>query len=304
MAKKTRALRIGTRASQLALAQTGIIKEELQSALDGWKISLVKIRTAGDRDRRKPLAAIGGEGLFTAELQHALAEKRIDIAVHSLKDLPTDRPEGLSIAAIPKRKDPSDALISRENVRLNDLLEGAVIGTGSARRKAQILEIRPDLTVEGIRGNVETRIRKVREGKYDATLLAWAGLFRAGLENEIAEVLPFDIMLPAAGQGALGIEMRTDDPRLSIVTEILHHESSAIAVGVERDILAGLGGGCHVPVAVLCEVGDDESMRLRAALAGENGGGLRRAQASGPVLESDRIAQEVLERLTRTSEGD
>lgn len=292
-------MRIGTRASQLALAQTGIIKEELQSALAGWEINLVKIRTAGDRDRKRSLAAIGGEGLFTAELQHALLDKRIDIAVHSLKDLPTDRPEGLTIAAIPKRKDPSDALISRGNVRLNDLPEGAVIGTGSARRKAQILEIRPDLAVEGIRGNVETRIRKVREMKYDATLLAWAGLSRAGLEDEIAEILPFDIMLPAAGQGALGIEMRAEDPRGATVAEILHHELSAIAVGVEREILAGLGGGCHVPVAVLCEVGDDESMRLRAALAGENGKGLRRAQASGHVGESDQIAREVLECLTR-----
>jgi hydroxymethylbilane synthase len=261
---------------------------------------MVKIRTAGDRNRRKPLAAIGGEGLFTAELQHALLDERIDIAVHSLKDLPTERPEGLTIAAVPERADPSDVLISRSGAHLNELPDGATLGTGSARRRAQILEIRPDLTIRGIRGNVETRIRKVREGKYEATLLALAGLRRADLENEADEIIPLDIVLPAAGQGALAIEMRTGDPRIETIAGILHHEPSAVAVRVERKILAGVGGGCHVPLAVLCEVEGDRSMRLRAAFAGEEGGGLRRAQGSGSVEDSERVIGEVLEGLTRS----
>jgi len=282
------------------MAQTGDIARRLGEALPDWKIELVKIRTKGDRDRARPLAAIGGEGLFTKELQQALLDGRIDVAVHSMKDLPTDRPDGLVIAAVPERVRPNDVLIARDAKSLDDLPEGAVLGTGSSRRKAQILDVRPDLVIEEIRGNVDTRIGKVRDGKYDATLLAWAGLHRLGLETEIAEVLSFDVMLPAPGQGALAVEMRDDDEDRSTVADILHHEPSASAVDAERGVLAGLGGGCHVPVAVLGEVDGGGVLHLRAVLAEDAGPGLRRAAGSGPVSEAGRVVASALRALRQS----
>jgi len=243
----TAPLRIGTRKSALARWQADWVAGELQQA--GASIEMVYITTQGDVTSG-PLDQAGGQGLFTKAIQQALLEDRIDLAVHSLKDLPTEPVEGLTLGATPPRQQAGDAFVAREVDSLHDLPERAVVGTGSLRRRAQLLHLRPDLQVQDIRGNLDTRLRKLDEGGYDAILLAVAGLNRLGWAERITEILPSTSMLPAAGQGALGIELRADDGRVQPHISPLNHAETQASVTAERSLLANLRAGCLAPVGV------------------------------------------------------
>lgn len=242
-----RPVRIGTRGSALARWQAEYVRAAL--ARHGAAAELVIIRTSGDRDRQSSLREIGGKGVFTKELEDALLEERIDLAVHSMKDMPTALPPGLEVAAICEREDPRDALVSRGGLQLDQLPRGARIGTSSLRRQAQLRHHRGDLEMVEMRGNVDTRLAKLAQGDYHAIVLAKAGLERLGRADQITELLPPSICLPAAGQGAVGIEMRQGNEFYDIVRTLNHRESHA-AVEAERAVLAGLEGGCQVPIGV------------------------------------------------------
>lgn len=249
-------IRIGTRASALARWQAEFVADRLRSL--GADVELVPISTSGDRDRNTSVARLGGRGAFTREIQQALLQGRIDLAVHSLKDLPTEPVAGLVLAAVPERASPADALVSVRCVSLDELLAGAVVGTGSLRRRAQLLRLRTDLQVRDIRGNVDTRLRKLDQGQYDAVILAQAGLERLGLGDRIRQVLPLDALLPAAGQGALGLETRADDRRIIDFLHGLDHPPTHAAVMAERALLSALQAGCLAPVACWGRIEGDE----------------------------------------------
>jgi len=247
-----KSLRIGTRGSTLARWQAEFVRAGL--ARHGVAAELVIVSTSGDRDRQSSLRVIGGKGVFTKELEDALLEERIDLAVHSMKDMPTTLPAGLAIAAICEREDVRDALISRGGLKLDQLPSGARIGTSSLRRQAQLRHYRRDLEMLDMRGNVDTRLAKVAQGNYDAIILAKAGLDRLGKAGQISEIVPPEICLPAAGQGAIGIETRKRDDELSAAVRKLNHDPSQAAVEAERAVLAGLEGGCQVPIGVWCRM--------------------------------------------------
>lgn len=293
-------LRLGTRGSQLALAQARLVAGRLEAAAPGLRVDLVTIATAGDRDQSTPLA--GGErpGWFTTAIQEALQRGEVDLAVHSLKDLPTRRPEGLVIAAVPLREDPRDALVSRAGQPLRSLPPGAVVGTGSPRREAQLREIRPDLQVRPIRGNVETRLRKVRDGEYDAAVVALAGLRRLGLEAEAAEVFGFEEMLPAPGQGALAVECRAADEAVRQLLARIDDPQVRLAVTAERAFLAAIEGGCSYPAAAYAEH-FGSTLKLHALIA--PGGRIIRSKMGGPAETAAglgrQLAAELLERAAR-----
>ncbi len=264
--------RIGTRGSDLALWQARRVADLISERL-GRPAELVVISTRGDRIQNVAFDKMEGKGFFTKELQEALLEGRVDVVVHSLKDLPTEEPEGLEIIAVPERTTAADLLIARQGLihtaydRPLGLPEGARLGTSSLRRAAQALVVQPDLAIRALRGNVPTRIRKLREGQYDAILLAAAGVSRLELDMDGLDVLelPPEIMLPAAGQGALAIEVRRDDPMTADIAR-LHDHDVARLVDAERSLLALMGGGCHLPLGCLATVEDDGSVRLRAVL--------------------------------------
>lgn len=285
-----RPLRIGTRGSALALRQAEWVRDRIARLRPGAPPELVIIRTEGDRRLDVSLPEIGGKGVFTAELEQALLEGRIDLAQHSLKDLPTRLPDGLRLGAVPVRVDPRDALVSREGRRLRDLPAGARVGTSALRRAAQLRHLRPDLDVQSIRGNVDTRLRKLAEAQFDAIVIALAGLERLGLADRAAEVLPVDQVLPAPGQGALALEARSDDPELGPLLERLHDREAGAAVAAERAVLEALGGGCQVPVAAHAERQGDR-LRLRALVADLQGRRVVRAEgfaawpAGGPPAD-------------------
>lgn len=264
-------LRIGTRRSSLAVWQADHIRARLEAAHPGLRCLLVRIVTEGDRIVDRPLAQVGGKGLFVKEIENALLDGRIDVAVHSMKDLPAELPRGLRLGAVPQREDPRDALVGRRtNHRLADLPPGARIGTSSLRRAAQLRFHRPDLTLEPARGNVETRIRRLDEGRFDAVVLAVAGLKRLGLESRISEILEPDLCLPAVGQGMLAVEIREDDPETASLVEPLNDWASETCVRAERAFLASLGGSCQIPVAALARM-DREKVALTGLVADLDG---------------------------------
>jgi hydroxymethylbilane synthase len=246
---------IGTRGSKLALWQAEFIKSELNGLYPSLEIELIKIKTTGDKILDVPLAMVGGKGLFVKEIEEALLRREVDIAVHSMKDVPTDFPKGLHLAVICEREDPRDAFISQIqhstfNIQhFKDLPAGAAVGTSSLRRASQLLNIRPDLKIEQLRGNLDTRLRKLDEGRFDAIILAAAGAKRLGLQHRITEALSFDISLPAIGQGAIGIECRTDDEFINGLIAPLDHPETSVCVKTERAFLQKLEGGCQVPIA-------------------------------------------------------
>ncbi len=253
MEKKT--LRIGTRASQLALWQANWVKSELEKKYPGLEVTLTKIKTQGDKILDVPLAMVGGKGLFVKEIEEAMLRGEIDIAVHSMKDVPTIFPEGLALRCITKREDPRDIVILRPGFKsFRDLPQGARIGTSSLRRKAMLLHLRPDFQMVDIRGNVETRIRKLTEDNLDAVVLAAAGMHRLGFTGQISEYLPTDVSLPAIGQGALGIESRIADAEVNALIDFFNHPETAAAVKGERAVLRRLEGGCQVPIGAYGEV--------------------------------------------------
>lgn len=244
-------LRLGTRGSALARWQAGWVADRLRERHPWLAVEIVEIKTQGDRDRNSPLAAIGGAGVFTKEIQRALIEGAVDVAVHSLKDLPTDGPPELLIVAVPPREDPADALIAPTHKTIAGLTPGARVGTGSIRRRAMLLHARPDLEIVPIRGNVETRMNKALSGELDAVVLAEAGLRRLGFEGHVTERLDAPAFLPAVGQGALGIEARRDDPSILAIVATLDDAPTRRAVTAERRLLAELEGGCMIPLCCL-----------------------------------------------------
>ncbi len=286
-----------TRPSQLARWQTSYVIRLLQEAIPGLICEEVVITTRGDKVLDKPLPEIGGKGLFTQELETELLSGSVDVAVHSLKDLPVEDSPGLTVSAIPVREDPRDVLVCPGGYSLFTLPPGAVVGTSSLRRQAQILRHRPDLQVKSIRGNVETRIRKVQEGQYDAAVMAGAGITRLGLNEHIAAWFSYSEMLPAPGQGALGIQSRADDERVRALLSKIHHNDTAAAVRAERAFLLALGGGCSLPVGAFAQVHDGE-ISLSGLVASPDGrqvievGGLgMSAHALGELLAEKAAAQ-------------
>ncbi|VAW35502.1 Porphobilinogen deaminase [hydrothermal vent metagenome] len=242
-------IKIGTRASKLALWQAEWVASEIEKRHPGTEVNLVKIKTTGDKITDVPLAQVGGKGLFVKEIEEALLSGEVDLAVHSMKDVPTFFPEGLELRAITEREDARDALLSRDNIKLLDLPDGARIGTSSLRRQSQLLCLKPDMEILQLRGNLDTRIRKLEQGEYDAIVLAAAGLNRLGWAGKITEFISPAIMLPAIGQGALGIETRIGDERVTDVVDGFNDESASYAVRAERALLKRLEGGCQVPIA-------------------------------------------------------
>jgi hydroxymethylbilane synthase len=297
------ALRVGTRASQLALWQTERIRGLLTAA--GFLSERVEIRTTGDMVQDLPLARIGSVALFTRQIDEAMLAGRIDIAVHSLKDLPTELPSGIAIAAIGEREDPSDALVGRGPLRWSEVPRGAAVATSSLRRKAQLLHARPDLRAQDIRGNVDTRLAKLGGNQeWCAILLATAGLLRLGLGNRIGERLPPEVMLPAPGQGALAVTARADDAEaIAAARTAVHHEASALTVSAERAFLRRLEGGCQVPVAALATLesfGSETRLRLEGrviSLAGDRVAEGRETGLARTPQDAERLGAYLAERL-------
>jgi len=281
-------LRIGTRGSPLALWQANHIAALLRPLAEPRPVVLVEIETIGDRVRDRALASIGGEGVFTKEIQNALLKEEVDIAVHSLKDLPTVRFEGLTLAAVPRRGPSGDVLVSQRTDCFDQLPQGATIATSSLRRRAQVLSRRPDLKLVDIRGNVDTRLRKLKEQNLDAIILAEAGLVRLGLGGTITEVLDRVWMLPAVGQGALGLECRSGDSDTITLLEKLNDPDTRQSVLAERAMLRGLGGGCQVPIGASAEVRDG-SLWLRGAVLLPDGSRRIEAVTEGPLGDAETL---------------
>ncbi|MFA6191207.1 MAG: hydroxymethylbilane synthase [Sulfurimonas sp.] len=265
-------LTIATRGSQLALWQSNHIKAVLEEQNPGLEVELNIIVTTGDKIIDRPLAAIGGKGLFLKELEEAMLRGEAQIAVHSLKDVPTVMPEGLILAAITQREDSRDALLSEKYADINSLPQGGTVGTSSLRRRMQIEKIRPDLKIKDLRGNVDTRIRKLKEGEFDAIILAAAGINRLGLVESVKHVYPIslDEMIPSMGQGALGIEA-VNDPKVLAIVARLENEYSRIETTIERDFVDMLNGGCHVPIGVNATVLESGDVVIKAVLGLPNG---------------------------------
>jgi hydroxymethylbilane synthase len=288
---------VGTRGSALALSQTEEVRRLLEAAWPGLECGARAIVTQGDRTQAsgEPLPSIGGKGLFTAELEQALRTGEIHFAVHSLKDLPTEEVEGVVLGAVCRRDDARDCLVARDNALLEQLARAAVVGTSSLRRAAQLRALRPDLEVRSIRGNVDTRIRKVRDGEFDATLLAAAGIVRLGLEHEVAEWLPVDTMLPAPGQGALALQCRAGDEETLELLGAIDDAATRAATTAERAFLRALGAGCTAPVAVFAEVVGADRVRARGLVASPDGRELVRVSGEGTPDElGGRLAREAL----------
>ena len=287
---------LGTRGSKLAVHQSQWVQARLQELAPGLTISLQRIQTSGDKILDVPLAKIGGKGLFVKEIEDALLSKEIDLAVHSMKDVPTALPEGLDILCVPPREDPRDALITRDGCRLDQLKPGARIGTSSLRRQAQLLYYRPDFTIEMLRGNLDTRLRKLREGQFDAIVLAAAGLRRLAWDAEITEYLPVHLSLPAIAQGALGIEARSDDTFVRELLSRFEHRPTRITVTAERALLHRLEGGCQVPIAAHAEL-DGDRLTVDGLVASVDGRRVIRHQIQGPASEAQALGTKLAERL-------
>lgn len=287
---------LGTRGSKLAVHQSQWVQARLQELAPGLTISLQRIQTSGDKILDVPLAKIGGKGLFVKEIEDALLSKEIDLAVHSMKDVPTALPDGLDILCVPPREDPRDALITRDGCRLDQLKPGARIGTSSLRRQAQLLHYRPDFTIEMLRGNLDTRLRKLREGQFDAIVLAAAGLRRLAWDAEITEYLPVHLSLPAIAQGALGIEARSDDTFVRELLSRFEHRPTRITVTAERALLHRLEGGCQVPIAAHAALEGDR-LTVDGLVASVDGRRVIRHQIQGPASEAQALGTKLAERL-------
>ncbi len=286
---------IGSRGSKLALWQTNWVREKIERQF-GLEVEIKKIKTTGDKILDSPLAKIGSKGLFVKEIELALEREEIDLAVHSAKDVPTDLPPGLVIAAFTEREPPFDALVSRQRLRFFDLPRGAVIGTSSLRRKAQLLKVRPDLSFIDLRGNLDTRLRKMGEGQCDGMILALAGLKRLGFENEITEVLPTEVALPAVGQGSLALEIREDDARAAEIAACLDHYPSRVAVEAERTLMRELEGGCQIPVGAYGRL-ENGSFVFEAMVASLDGQILIREKGESLPEEARDLARKIAQKL-------
>jgi hydroxymethylbilane synthase len=287
-------LRIGSRGSQLALWQANHISALLRAR--GHEVEIEIIHTTGDKITDVPLAMVGtkggfGKGIFTKEIEEALAAGRVDLAVHSLKDLPTELPPGFEIAAITERQDPRDAFCSRHYSSFQELPQGARVGTSSLRRQAQLKAVRPDLDIHPLRGNVDTRLRKLEQGEYDAIILAYAGLNRLGKTEIVKQIIPADIMCPAAGQGALGIEIRLGDSATRQHLEFLNDSAARAATTCERALLNSLGGGCQVPIGAFAEMRNGK-LHLESIVADPDGSKLLRDSRDGTIEDAEKLGND------------
>lgn len=296
-------LRIATRQSPLALWQAEDAAARLKAAHPDLEVELVTMVTKGDKLLDSPLAKIGGKGLFVKELEAALYEDRADIAVHSMKDVPAVLPEGLHLAVILERENPHDAFVSNNYKTLEDLPQGAVLGTSSLRREAQLRKRRPDLQFKTLRGNVNTRLAKLDAGEYDAIVLACAGLQRLEFHDRIAQELPPELSLPAVGQGAVGIECRVDDPRVNALLAPLHHEDTATRVLAERAMNYHLDGGCQVPIAGYSLLEGDQ-LWMRGMVGGPTDPRLYEAEVRGAASDAEKLGLQVADALLEQGAGD
>ena len=291
-------LRIGTRGSKLALYQASWVREKLAQAHPDIKVTLVTIKTTGDKIQDAPLVKIGGKGLFVKEIEEALIQARVDLAVHSIKDVPTELPKELHLSAITKREDSRDVFISKDGKHLRDLRQGAKIGTSSLRRQAQLLHLRPDLELIPLRGNLDTRLKKLDAMNLDGIVLAMAGVKRLGFESRITEIIPAEISLPAIGQGALGIETRKGDQEVEDRIQFLNDLPSAIAVSAERAFLKKLEGGCQVPIAALARI-IDATLYIDGLVGTIDGKRLIRHRLEGPSDQAESLGSELAEILLK-----
>jgi len=297
---KRSSLILGSRGSLLALRQAEIVRAKLTARYPELHLLVKVIKTSGDRIADRPLTDFGGKGLFIKELEEALLAREIDLAVHSLKDMTAEIPAGLHLAAVLEREDPRDALITRTGRgTLLTLPEGAILGTSSLRRAAQVRAQRPDLQIRPLRGNVDTRLRKLDDGHYDAIILATAGLVRLGLEERIVERIPTEVMIPAIGQGVIAVETRADDDEVNALLTPLDHPQTRSAITAERAVLHRLGGGCHVPIAAHADVlpHDPSHLILRGMIASPDGARLLSAHVVGPLTEAAALGRHLAEQL-------
>jgi hydroxymethylbilane synthase len=291
-------LKIGTRGSQLALVQANWVKERLLQVFPDLTVTLVTIRTTGDKIQDAPLAKIGGKGLFVKEIEEALIQNRIDLAVHSVKDVPTELPAELHLFAITRREDPRDVFIARNVKSLSDLPPGAKLGTSSLRRQAQLLHFRRDLELIPLRGNLDTRLKKLEKMNLDGIILALAGVKRLGFESRITEIISTEISLPAIGQGALGIETRKGDKDVEERIQFLNDPPSAVAISAERAFLKKLEGGCQVPIAAFAQV-TDSKLRIDGMVGTVDGKKLIKHHLEGTTDQAESIGTELAEILLK-----
>lgn len=289
---------IGTRGSALALWQANWVKSELEKRYPDIEVSLTKIKTTGDKILDVPLAKVGGKGLFVKEIEEALLEGRVHLAVHSMKDVPTFFPDGLHLRCITEREDPRDAVFSRNRVKLLDLPKGAKIGTSSLRRQSQLLHLRPDFEILQLRGNLDTRLKKLDDGHFDAIILAGAGVKRLGWADKITELLSPEVSLPAIGQGALGIETPTNDKYINDLVAFFDHPETSYAVRAERALLKRLEGGCQVPIAAYGTL-SGETLTLKGLVASPDGKTFVKDTVTGPKENCEKLGVELAERLLR-----
>jgi hydroxymethylbilane synthase len=295
-------LTIGTRGSKLALWQSEYVKARLE-AVTGLPVSLKVIKTTGDKILDVPLAKVGGKGLFTKELEVELMAGTVDLCVHSMKDVPTELPEGCFIAAMPERVDPRDVIVSGAGYDLTTLPEGARLGTSSLRRRAQVMHLRPDLEIVDVRGNLDTRMRKAEEGQVDAVILAAAGITRMGWADRITSYVPVTQMVPAVGQGAIGIEIREDDEFLRHVMEQIGHPETMECVTAERIVMRMLEGGCQVPIGAYARY-EDETLVMDALVGSVDGSRIVREQLCGDAGEPEALGHAMVERLLALGAGE
>ncbi|MEL0656818.1 hydroxymethylbilane synthase [Pseudoalteromonas issachenkonii] len=296
MTEKTKLVRIATRKSALALWQAEFVKAELERFHADVRVELVPMSTQGDIILDTPLAKIGGKGLFVKELEQAMLDDRADIAVHSMKDVPVEFPEGLELHTICEREDPRDAFVSNNFANLSELPQGAIVGTSSLRRQCQIKALRPDLDIRDLRGNVNTRLGKLDDGQYDAIILAAAGLIRLEMESRIADYIEPEVSLPANGQGAVGIECRIDDEVTKALLAPLEHTQTRIRVNAERSMNRYLEGGCQVPIGAYALV-DGEQVHLRGLVGAVDGSEILRDEVTGHVNDAEKIGIELAKKL-------
>ena len=289
-------LRIGTRGSQLALWQANFIRDEINSLFPDIQIDIEIIKTEGDLRTETPLSEIGGKGVFVKDIENALLEEKIDIAVHSMKDMPSVLPDGLTIGAVTKRKHAADALVSKNNVQLEDLKPGSRIGTGSLRRKAQIMHHFPELQVVPIRGNVDTRLRKLDSEGLDAVILAVAGLQRMGFGDRISQFIDTDILIPAPGQGIVAVESRSNDNKTNEILSNLNDLNSLYESLLERSFLKSLGGDCNIPAGCYAKA-DGDSINSIAFISDENGNGMYTDSIKGNVFDSEQLGESLFNKI-------
>ena len=289
-------LRIATRESALALWQANYVKDRLETAHPELQVELVPMTTKGDQILDTPLAKVGGKGLFVKELEVAMLEGRADIAVHSMKDVPVEFPDGLMLHTICEREDPRDAFVSNNYSDFDSLPEGAIVGTSSLRRQCQIKALRPDLEIRDLRGNVNTRLRKLDEGQYDAIILATAGLLRLEMPERIKQYMPTEVLLPANGQGAVGIECRSDDEQVQAYLSVLEHSETRARVLTERAMNRKLEGGCQVPIGAYAEV-DGDTIYLRGLVGAVDGTEIIRGAIEGKVAQGEELGEQLAQQL-------